>query len=310
MLLVLFLIILLIACNSEEDDEIVNTSKGANVLTSEYSLKETSINRKYEELYDKGDFSKLLHEFNLDFNLNQEEPTEMVVEIFNESVEKFLEEDSERFFRTAEYNLNYKILNQELKQRISDEKHMRLDDNVQKMIDVINDGTCSKEYFYEGDLPHEVSRNLNDFYGIADYNEKYNNFEVLSDYCSYLDVSNRSESEFEEWQNIEDIVYNSLKGLSENNLETYTGPFKEEIQYALKDFKLKPEQNISTNTSPTGTIHDVFIGATQSEVIRIIGKPQKINKTENAFTVSEQWVYENGYIYFDNYIVTTIQSSR
>jgi hypothetical protein len=38
------------------------------------------------------------------------------------------------------------------------------------------------------------------------------------------------------------------------------------------------------------------------------GKPQKVNKTINGYGTSEQWVYDGGYLYFDNGKLTTIQN--
>lgn len=38
------------------------------------------------------------------------------------------------------------------------------------------------------------------------------------------------------------------------------------------------------------------------------GKPRHINRTVNAYGVSEQWVYDGGYLYFDSEILTAIQN--
>lgn len=38
------------------------------------------------------------------------------------------------------------------------------------------------------------------------------------------------------------------------------------------------------------------------------GKPRKINRTTNAYGVSEQWVYDGGYLYFKNGVLTSIQN--
>lgn len=50
------------------------------------------------------------------------------------------------------------------------------------------------------------------------------------------------------------------------------------------------------------------IGMTESEVYASTwGAPQKKNTTTTASGEREQWVYENGYIYFENGVVTAIQ---
>lgn len=38
------------------------------------------------------------------------------------------------------------------------------------------------------------------------------------------------------------------------------------------------------------------------------GKPRKINRTTNAYGVSEQWVYDGGYLYFKDGVLTSIQN--
>ena len=52
------------------------------------------------------------------------------------------------------------------------------------------------------------------------------------------------------------------------------------------------------------------IGMTMKQVLNGTnwGKPDKINRTITAKTVTEQWVYENGYLYFTNGFLTAIQN--
>ena len=54
----------------------------------------------------------------------------------------------------------------------------------------------------------------------------------------------------------------------------------------------------------------VSIGMTKERVLKSNwGKPNKINRTTNAYGVTEQWVYGNGnYLYFDNGILSSIQN--
>lgn len=50
------------------------------------------------------------------------------------------------------------------------------------------------------------------------------------------------------------------------------------------------------------------IGMAASEVLSSTwGKPKDINKTTTVYSVSEQWVYDKGYIYLEDGIVTAIQ---
>ena len=53
----------------------------------------------------------------------------------------------------------------------------------------------------------------------------------------------------------------------------------------------------------------VTIGMTDQDALDSSwGKPRKINRTTNAYGVSEQWVYDGGYLYFKNGILTSIQN--
>jgi hypothetical protein len=52
----------------------------------------------------------------------------------------------------------------------------------------------------------------------------------------------------------------------------------------------------------------VRIGMTKEMAIDAWGKPNDINKTITRYAVSEQWVYDGGYLYFENGKLTTIQN--
>ena len=53
----------------------------------------------------------------------------------------------------------------------------------------------------------------------------------------------------------------------------------------------------------------VRIGMTQEQARNSNwGNPRKINKTTGRYGVHEQWVYDGGYLYFDDGILTTIQN--
>jgi hypothetical protein len=53
----------------------------------------------------------------------------------------------------------------------------------------------------------------------------------------------------------------------------------------------------------------VSIGMSQTDVLLSSwGKPRKINTTTTSNASSEQWVYEGGYLYFTDGVLTTIQN--
>jgi hypothetical protein len=56
---------------------------------------------------------------------------------------------------------------------------------------------------------------------------------------------------------------------------------------------------------------EVSPGMTAAMVLESWGRPEHVNRTITAITRSEQWVYDLGrYVYFDNDIVTSIQTSE
>jgi len=53
----------------------------------------------------------------------------------------------------------------------------------------------------------------------------------------------------------------------------------------------------------------VNVGMTEQDALDSSwGKPRKINRTTNAYGVSEQWVYDGGYLYFKDGVLTSIQN--
>ena len=54
----------------------------------------------------------------------------------------------------------------------------------------------------------------------------------------------------------------------------------------------------------------ILLGMTEEQIRMSVGDPQKINRTVSARGVSEQWVYDGGYLYFENGKLTTSQDSR
>jgi hypothetical protein len=53
----------------------------------------------------------------------------------------------------------------------------------------------------------------------------------------------------------------------------------------------------------------VSVGMTQDEAIASSwGKPRKVNRTTTSYGVREQWVYDGGYLYFKDGVLTSIQN--
>ncbi|HWD20492.1 MAG TPA: hypothetical protein VHB20_14565 [Verrucomicrobiae bacterium] len=56
--------------------------------------------------------------------------------------------------------------------------------------------------------------------------------------------------------------------------------------------------------------HKICIGMTEEECRLSWGKPRKINSTSTRFGRSEQWVYGDSYVYFDDGVISSTQISR
>lgn len=86
---------------------------------------------------------------------------------------------------------------------------------------------------------------------------------------------------------------------------TEDGQLKEQSTYSddetLYDY-------VSENTDVPDAVPDPAIGMTADEVLTSKwGYPKKKNITQTATSTSEQWVYDQGYIYLTDGIVTAIQ---
>lgn len=80
------------------------------------------------------------------------------------------------------------------------------------------------------------------------------------------------------------------------------------IKNMIGDEDTRVYEKISDNTEVPEEKVEPAIGMTEAEVYASTwGAPQKVNTTETAAGKREQWVYDVGYIYLDNGIVTAIQ---
>lgn len=71
-----------------------------------------------------------------------------------------------------------------------------------------------------------------------------------------------------------------------------------------------PSTSQSTSTG-TNSKYEPSIGMTDYETVDSTwGKPNRINKTETIDGIKEQWVYDRGYLYFEDHYLTSIQTSR
>jgi len=75
--------------------------------------------------------------------------------------------------------------------------------------------------------------------------------------------------------------------------------------------KINNDTELPEESKPTEYQKDPKIGMTKEEVERSTwGYPKKINKDTYSWGTKEQWVYDKGYIYFRDGIVTSISESK
>ncbi|MGA2468191.1 MAG: hypothetical protein ABSH06_28085, partial [Thermodesulfobacteriota bacterium] len=99
------------------------------------------------------------------------------------------------------------------------------------------------------------------------------------------------------------VTYDRLLQLAEESNRKYDKPEaikpQRELQLSAEEIK-----KLLTNK-------EVRIGMTAEQVIRLCGKPNRINESVNARSKSEQWVYGSGiYLDFENGILASYSLSR
>jgi len=99
------------------------------------------------------------------------------------------------------------------------------------------------------------------------------------------------------------VSYDRLLQLAEESNRKYDKPAT-----------IKPQKEVSLSAEEIKkllTNKEVRIGMTAEQVIRLCGKPNRINESVNARGKNEQWVYASGtYLYFENGILTSYSLSR
>lgn len=96
----------------------------------------------------------------------------------------------------------------------------------------------------------------------------------------------------------------------------YEGKYSKEIRELILSSEYITEEIWRSSYYGIETVNSSFIpitiGLTDQEVLNKTtwGKPNRINKTETAYGIREQWVYDRGYLYFEDGYLTSIQTSR
>lgn len=58
------------------------------------------------------------------------------------------------------------------------------------------------------------------------------------------------------------------------------------------------------------SVHKVKIGMNEEQVTASVGRPDHVNRSVYAGFEKDQWVYGSSYLYFEDHILTSFQSTR
>ena len=136
-------------------------------------------------------------------------------------------------------------------------------------------------------------------------NEQYGKYYI---YASYL-----VQSEYEKFENKNFVTLEEFNKYQAKQNELYALAKAKAVK-AAEEAKLARERRKSLLVAKYGEKQGLaifngtlFIGMSKNQCIDAIGNPQRINRTTTASRQSEQWVYHNKYLYFENGVLTTIQ---
>ncbi len=96
-----------------------------------------------------------------------------------------------------------------------------------------------------------------------------------------------------------------------NAFQDYSNPEVREANKARVQEQIAAQAKERAELDGTSCTKDgkAIIGESQSRTLKCgWGKPKRINRTHTATVSREQWVYDGGYLYFTNGVLTAIQN--
>lgn len=280
----LFILLILTACNSENVE--------SDIDTIEEFEKDTEINienelKELEDLLIGNKYDKFLVRIN---NIDNSNLDESEIDKFNVLGHEFVDK------LISEKNIDY------INSNLNDISSTKLiNDNSEKLM--YNFRNEQRDFFQD-----EMERNIRDnergkaikIFEENEFIHKSNDAIALYNFAIYL--INYNKDTIEQKEKLASVISPS-----------YTGRMSEEIQEeliaSLTEEAWRTVYSESNSTAKSSS--SPSIGMTDDEVLETSwGKPKSINKTQTAYGVHEQWVYDRGYLYFENHYLVTIQSSR
>ncbi len=103
--------------------------------------------------------------------------------------------------------------------------------------------------------------------------------------------------------------YSFLKVTGINNsVEGYVyQPHFETTQALLNYIPVLVKQKFGEEIGAKVINHEYWIGMHSSQALVSLGLPQRINETRTTLVITQQWVYIDKYLYFDNDVLTSVQ---
>lgn len=278
--------LLLVACTPKEKQVLNETVKVSDEITG------TQSEENFNEISKAFDIVKEYSGY-----VNSETYGKSIDEIMEAS--KLGDKELQEFVRTEEY-INYNLLDDERLNKIENHKKELLKIFKDKLTSKIENGVLQSfsddiRFGYFGE-----DEELQAIYWYKDALKAKEKEKSLPIYKLYSNVSPTYSGKYsKEIQNI--VKENSSMVLWEENYH----------QRAVEKKPRQPKQPKQPKPSPSIKMAEPFIGMTDYEVLKSTwGRPSKINKTESINGIREQWVYSNGYLYFEDHYLVSIQSSR
>lgn len=252
-------------------------------------------NSKYEE-------SILL--FENQYLIDKTIPSKEEIKAYNFALLQFASENAAEFFQFRQAYILQQYEDEEtivkLKEIYSNDKRS-LKEKIIKAIKTndliaIEKSLVSIEHYVQGET--YLEEELKSIYYLGEYLVKY--FEVTNNVNLYDESGYDSESE---------ILKRAKKKLFSKIPPGYDGVLKDKIKEIDTEKSWIDIYNEENKSDYAIKKVEPYIGMTDQEALESTwGKPTKINKTINADSTREQWVYSGyKYLYFEEHYLVTIQ---
>ncbi|RLQ92109.1 hypothetical protein [Planomicrobium sp. Y74] len=242
---------------------------------------------KYKKQINYGQETDLIKDFQNDivYGFSGIEVNDELLAIYNEAIVNIIQSDLEKYVIIESY-ISDEHISEENLNLIEEEKEEYALDVITKLDDYISN-------FDENNNPTTKLEYIETTGFLADNQE----VQALLAYSHLL----QNPDDHAAYEALYDNVESPYRGIRWGEIEG----FLSSNGVTVDDWKKIRAMNIEKNKPE----YKATIGMTAEEVEKSsLGKPESINRTVTAYSVREQWVYENGmYLYFEDGILTSFQ---